>query len=362
MLGLGRHIGNIVINAVHACLGTVDIAELLAHVAHHITNGFRNMYGSIRRLLGIGGKFFRRCRHLFRSGGHLPDKPAQIIAHRIKSSRQRADFITGINRQFFLRQIAVGHFLGMSFHYYDRIGNHPRKAEAYAYNQNKTQEREYTINHLQAADRRKHIIIGNAHTDNPARAVHGGIGNNSLTIRCVCHEGAFAVFENFIKAAANPRQILHLAANLFVPAITQNNAVFIGYKGLACFIVIFNLLGHGIYDSQINIRAQGAEILTVLLEGSHCRYDKLAGVLVHIRLCKYQFARLLGIVIPRTSTRVERARALVLRAVGGKIAILCTDIEVKNFRVRGPQCQRGDGFYPCFIPIKLRHQVRCILC
>ena len=146
-------------------------------------------------------------------------------------------------------------------------------------------------------------------------------------------------FQHFIKAAANAGQILSLAADLFFAAVAQNNAVFIRDKGLTGLTMVFNLLGHGIHYSQINIRAHGTEVLPILFERCHCRYDHLAGILVHVRFCIDQLACLLGIIVPGTGARVERPRALVLGTIGSKITILGTDIQIQNFRVGSAQRQ-----------------------
>ncbi len=227
----------------------------------------------------------------------------------------------------------------MGFQRDNRIGNHAGKAEADAQHQNKTNQREHTINYLQAADRCKYIVIRHAHADNPARALHSGIGNNDLSIGAVCQEDTMTGFQHFIKAAANAGQILSLAADLFFAAVAQNNAVFIRDKGLTGLTMVFNLLGHGIHYSQINIRAHGTEVLPILFERCHCRYDHLAGILVHVRFCIDQLACLLGIIVPGTGARVERPRALVLGTIGSKITILGTDIQIQNFRVGSAQRQ-----------------------
>ena len=109
------HRRDIRIDCIHALLGPIDIIELLAHPHGYLTHSLRYMNRSIRRLLGIGRKFFRGCCYLLGCFCHVRDHLADIPAHDIERIRQCPDLIRRGDWQVIQRKIALGQFLGMCF-------------------------------------------------------------------------------------------------------------------------------------------------------------------------------------------------------------------------------------------------------
>ena len=121
---------------------------------------------------------------------------------------------------------------------------------------------------------------------------------------------------------------------------------------------LINLFGK---DIKTYIRAECSAKAAVYLEGCDSRYYEFVRVAVNIRICENCFACILGIVVPRTRSRVETACAVACFE-GCEISVLSTDVEVKNFRIIRNKSQRINRFDARHVTLEAGHETCCVGC